>query len=130
MPTKKIKEDAPVVVEEVNESPTPNNCGHINRHSIGLDRKPDNVACDKPKGHNGDHEGEHEEYIKFYETTIENGVEITRVKLVAEKRRVQWGDMAGIPFDKIPRPAPLPPPTLSNLAERMARLENTRGNGS
>jgi hypothetical protein len=102
-------------------------CGHVNRHSIGLDKKPDNVACDLPKGHGGDHEGEHEEYVKEYDTRIENGIEITRTILVAVKRRVQWGDMAGIPFSQIPRPLPPAPPTVANLEKRLRSLEALQG---
>ncbi len=34
-------------------------CGHINKHSFGVDGKPDNPVCFLKPGHDGLHRGKH-----------------------------------------------------------------------
>lgn len=67
-------------------------CGHINRHSNGVDGKPDNLACEKPLGHSGNHGAMHEELRSFGEG---GG---TEPKGFTWR---EWLDIAGTPVDQI-----------------------------
>jgi len=98
-------------------------CGHINRHSIGLDRKLDNLECDLPQGHEGNHQGNHKEYQKTEDVKIVNGEETITIRYKEVEVRRGWTDMAGTPVSEIPVPDPVKQPTLQDLEDRMKVLE-------
>jgi len=98
-------------------------CGHVNMHSIGVDKKLDKMSCDLKPGHDGDHSGVHEELQRTEETEYVNGEEITRVKYFPVERRCAWSDMAGTPVSEMPKPDPVRPPTMLELQGRIEQLE-------
>jgi hypothetical protein len=125
-PTKKV-------AEEVQEAEV-NICGHVNRHSFGVDGKPDNLQCTLPKGHDGLHSAQH------YEGGTQLSGMLSADDLEAfvwneETERYEgiilrhWNDMAGIPAKDI-KPAK-PGETLLNAdhmfgvgqQERISELE-------
>lgn len=98
-------------------------CGHVNEHSLGIDGKPDKPKCDLPSGHNGSHSGVHKQNIPYEEAEFINGIERVIKRVRVEDVRSEWGDMAGIPADKIPTPPEIKPPSMQTLHERMLTLE-------
>ena len=86
-------------------------CGHINKHSYGTDGKLDNLACDLPAGHTGNHSGQHlerakhqiagmteEVFVDVEKEVIANG----RRQIIVEGQRLwqglvraEWNDQAG-----------------------------------
>ena len=88
-------------------------CGHINRHSYGVDGKLDNLACVLPTGHRGDHSAPHveESITHMREKTGRITGEIRDKKTVT----AFWGDMAGTPVDQIPVPKEIKPPSMAEL---------------
>jgi len=106
MATTKEKEKAPQaeIVEEV-QVPEVELCGHINRHSLGLDGKPDNLACTLPKGHTGNHSAEHYEVATQVSGMLEDVQSMEFNQLPDGKMEIttlrEWGDMAGIPAKDI-----------------------------
>jgi hypothetical protein len=113
------------VVEPPSAPPAPEIelCGHVNRHSLGLDKKQDGLACDLRKGHHGDHEGWHIEYEKHEVTKIVKGEEETNIVYEPVQVRRQWGDAAGVPVSEIPAPPPVSQPTMASLEQRVQKLE-------
>jgi len=69
-------------------------CGHINAHSLDLANKPDNLECDQPKGHPGNHSAPH---MELNPEDIENPHEVT----------AYWSDAAGADWEE-PVVPPLP----------------------
>lgn len=73
-------------------------CGHVNQHSIGLDRKLSKLKCVLPAGHKGDHEAPYETLgYASPETPPEKifkkgGKEYARVI-----EQAYWSDDAGTP---------------------------------
>lgn len=127
-PTKKPVASAPNPEQgQVAAAPPPAHapevCGHVNRHSVGLDKKLDNMSCDLRPGHHGDHEGWHTEYQRHDETRIVKGEEETFAVYEAVDIRRQWSDAAGIPVAEIPPPPPPEQPTMAALDKRVMRLE-------
>lgn len=84
-------------------------CGHINRHSIGVDGKPDNLECTLPAGHSGPHSAPHHEIAKQMSASLAGGSadEFEPVRdeygnVLYEGTPVRsWGDAAGIPPGEI-----------------------------
>jgi hypothetical protein len=119
----KAKHEAVIETETIDMSVTKVevvDCGHINRHSIGIDNKPDNPACDLPKGHAGDHHGVHKmkvERERFYER--ETG-RLLKIEYDEAEAETHWSDMAGTPVKDI-KPGPLP--SRSKKSEIMQVVE-------
>ena len=69
----------------------PGVCGHINRHSYGINGELDNISCTLPAGHSGDHGAPHLErdYGEGGAVTWEG------------ERWADWTDMAGTPADQL-----------------------------
>ena len=102
MPTKKhvivpelAKEGTPSVSEKPAET---GKCGHLTRHSHGIDGKHDNLACTREPGHDGNHGAEHLELVESPVGTIEIG----RKKYVKKNIYREWSDVAGTPVSQIP----------------------------
>lgn len=85
-------------------------CGHINRHSYGVDGKPDELSCDLPLGHEGNHGAWHyEEGTQLSSMLTDDESQKFEVKymdddgkpLYAGTIRREWNDMAGIPANEI-----------------------------
>jgi hypothetical protein len=84
-------------------------CGHVNKHSLGVDRKPDNLACTLEKGHEGNHSALH----------FESSTQLSPMLSEAEQNKYNiidgddgktyyegyierhWTDDAGIPASEI-----------------------------
>ena len=79
-------------IEKVTAQPEPEvkYCGHINRHSIGAGGEPDNLACDLPEGHEGNHSAVHQE-IHYLKGKV----------IFDDYGRVEWTDAAGTPPELI-----------------------------
>ena len=92
-------------------------CGHINRHSLGTNNKPDNLSCTLPSGHSGDHEALHAELIESNRDYNEKGA-VVHIDYEERKFLRQWNDMAGIPLEKI-QIMPLPEKQLSSFEKAM-----------
>lgn len=84
-------------------------CGHVNKHSRGVDGKPDNLECHLEAGHSGPHEAYHfesttqlspmlteEEQNKFEIVEKDDGKTYYEGKLLRH-----WTDMAGTPTNEI-----------------------------
>lgn len=110
--------------------PAPKVCGHVNRHSVGLDKKLDYMLCDKPPGHSGDHEGDHLEWEKHEETSIVHGEEEIRVFYAEVVLRRQWNDAAGVEVKNIPPPVAAPQLSLADLERRVSDIERRRQGAS
>lgn len=108
-----------------NEKVEPANelCGHVNRHSFDTDHKLDNLTCDLPTGHTGDHSALHMELQRTENANIIDGKEVISVTFEKFAVRRGWNDMAGTPTSEIPAPAPVNPPTMLELENRIQQLE-------
>lgn len=73
-------------------------CGHVNRHSLGLDNQPDSLACARDSGHDGLHGAAH---LEFVESTAAAAETIGRKRYERKKVYREWSDMAGIPVSQI-----------------------------
>jgi hypothetical protein len=92
-----VKEEPQEVVIE----PTKVVCGHINRHSLGPNGKPDNLSCTMKPGHSGPHSAMHYEK-NYFPAEHKKGGEIMEPKLDYEGEIIRhWADQAGTPADKI-----------------------------
>ena len=92
-------------------------CGHINRHSLGLDNKADNLACTRDRGHDGLHGADH---LELVESTAANAEAIGRKRYERKKVFREWSDQAGTPVSQIqPQAIPLRP-------EDQAKIELAR----
>jgi hypothetical protein len=89
--------------------PKAEKCGHINRHSIGVDGKPDNLECTLDSGHPGAHSAPHHEIAKQLSGTLEDeDRDVFETKydeqgeLYYEGHPLRsWTDAAGIPAKEI-----------------------------
>jgi hypothetical protein len=88
-------------------------CGHINRHSYGIDGQLDNLACDLPKGHAGDHSAMHKEVNVSHMRDVNR--KVTGEIRNEYKVRAYWGDAAGIPVGQLPPTPEIQPPTMLEL---------------
>jgi hypothetical protein len=94
-----------------------NKCGHINRHSrsAGI---PDNLACAKDKGHDGNHGADHLELVESPVGEIErNRKRYTKAKVWCE-----WSDAAGVPPENIIPEKPVSKPEDAARAEWVKNL--------
>lgn len=113
MPKKRLEEQA---VDEIMSSA--GKCGHINRHSRGVRGAPDNLACTKDRGHDGNHGAEHDEYAMSDVGEIEvGGKRFTHVRVWRE-----WGNAAGIEPGKIIPEVLEPKPQDTERAELIKNL--------
>lgn len=86
-------------------------CGHINRHSLGVDGLPDNMSCILPKGHPGAHRGRHLVRRTVHQVEKKH---IVGEKVTSEKEEEsEWLDGAGIPVDEAPAVVEIKPKTLA-----------------
>lgn len=87
-----VSEMEPVVVKE-------EKCGHINRHAFGVDGKPLPLACDLPKGHQGNH---HAHYKKNQPEYVygEKGRVVKVIQNVVDGETF-WQNGAGVPVSEI-----------------------------
>lgn len=133
----KTQEDQ--VVEEV-QIPEVKLCGHINRHSIGADGKPDNLACTLPEGHVGLHQAPHYEIATQISGMLDadESMQFTQRTdgLLEGTIMRSWNDQAGIPADQIKPRTPgqhlvsadhmfpeVESQRISELEEKIAKLE-------
>ena len=111
-------------------------CGHVNRHSFGMDGKPDNLACTLEKGHTGDHCAVHDERatsisgaltpeeMNNYKDAIIDG----KKYYVASVNRF-WKDIAGTPANEIKPGSPgeelvqYKDPEIASQAKEIAELK-------
>lgn len=98
-------------------------CGHVNKHSLGTDRKPDEMKCDLPDGHAGNHQGVHIELQRVEDAQIVDGSEVISVRYEEVEVRRGWNDMAGVPVSEIPTPKEPSQPTMLELEKRVKELE-------
>ena len=113
-------EETQALVEE--QKKTPEICGHVNRHSYGVDRELDNITCDLPKGHDGDHSAMHDELQKTENVKIVDGTEVVSVTYETIQQRRGWTDMAGTPVSQI-TPGTVEQPSLEEVEKRVMELE-------
>jgi hypothetical protein len=71
-------------------------CGHVNKHSLGLDSLPDNMTCFLPPGHEGPHRGKHKTRFVTYKFKDRKVVEKNEEIRDAES---EWLDEANVPVD-------------------------------
>lgn len=85
-----------------------NACGHVNKHSFGIDGKPDNMKCHLPKGHDGPHKGAHVRRVYDRKYVQKRLVDKTYKDVEEES---EWLDGAG----EYPTtfPAEIKPPSLA-----------------
>lgn len=90
-------------------------CGHVNRHSYGVNHKLDNLACEKAAGHDGLHGALHdEETSRLGEgVSAEQAAQFEYIELPPQyagqaprgiyKGRIwrEWSDAAGTPAKDI-----------------------------
>lgn len=86
-------------------------CGHINRHSFGVDGEPDNLACERPKAHLGNHGADQLQRSRNLGEALSPSMTAsfkpvlhkeTGERLYYEgKIWSEWGDLAGTPADEI-----------------------------
>jgi hypothetical protein len=89
----------------------PELCGHVNRHSMGVDGLPDNMTCFRPKGHDGLHRGKHLVRFTVHQKDGKRIIgEVVRQELVQES---EWSDGAGIPFEDTPPVVEIKPKSLA-----------------
>lgn len=82
-------------------------CGHINRHSIGMDGVLDNLACERELGHDGDHGAWHYEIHFGPSLRDEVNPRIMHPQINFEGDVWgEWSDMAGTPVSEI-KPEPI-----------------------
>jgi hypothetical protein len=100
---------AEVLQEEIPKiEPEPKLCGHINRHSHGIDNKPDNLSCTMPLGHTGDHGALHKE--ASYSSVTVKDTDRSKPRPTGKHNIIEyevfayWNDMAGTPVDQIKPP--------------------------
>ena len=98
-------------------------CGHVNRHSLGVNNKLDNLKCDLKNGHSGDHSGVHTELQRAEDTQIINGEEVIKVTYEKVDVRRGWTAMAGTPVSEMPVPPEPKPATLMDIDNRLRKLE-------
>lgn len=91
-------------------------CGHINRHSYGVNGKLDNLSCEKEKGHEGNHGAWH--FERHYGPALQDDINprIYHPQLSWEGDRwTEWNDDAGTPVELIkPKPLPRKPGIMDN----------------
>ncbi len=86
-------------------------CGHVNLHSFGVDGEQDDLACERPKGHLGNHGADHLQRSRQLGEALSPKM-ITKFKVVNHPdtgERLyyegiiwsEWGDEAGTPADEI-----------------------------
>jgi hypothetical protein len=95
-------EDEPQeVVVEPKTVVKPTVCGHVNKHSLGPDGKPDNLSCTLDPGHSGPHAAEHYE-VHYFKAEHRKGGRVLRPKRDYEGPVLRhWADEAGTPPDQI-----------------------------
>lgn len=84
-------------------------CGHINRHSVGVDGKPDNLECTLPAGHSGPHSAPHHEVAKQMSASLAGNSADQFEPVVDQLGNVlyegnpvrYWTDAAGVPANEI-----------------------------
>lgn len=74
-------------------------CGHINKHYFNTQGKLEDLACDLPKGHTGDHHAIALRNMPEY-THDHKGIPI-KVVYTETETETYWGDMAGTPAKEI-----------------------------
>jgi len=74
-------------------------CGHVNRHSAGVDGLPDNMECFLLKGHEGLHRGKH--MTRFVTHKVEKKKIVAELETLRETES-EWSDGASIPVSAIP----------------------------
>jgi len=87
-------------------------CGHINRHSLGVDGEPDGMTCFLPKGHELNeetklHRGRH---MTRYVRHIKEGKRIVGETYEDRETESEWSDGASIPIGPV---AEIKPKTLA-----------------
>lgn len=123
------------------QAPEVNFCGHVNKHSFGIDGKPDNLQCTLEKGHEGLHSALHHEegtqLSGMLDTSEQETFEWNEERKVYEGYILRhWDDMAGIPAKDIKPRNPgeeilnadhlfgvKQSARISELEEKLARLE-------
>jgi hypothetical protein len=75
-------------------------CGHINRQSYGIDRKPSNLTCELADGHEGPHQANYERLEKavLHDDANLTGKKIIKqngVEYIAVPDVTTWEDVAG-----------------------------------
>lgn len=76
-------------------------CQSVDRHSIGVDGKPDNVKCILPEGHAGDHKGVHQKRVekrKIYDQVYGKHID-TEYEVI--ETDVYWNNAAEVPAKDI-----------------------------
>lgn len=99
MPKKVTPEDIEKEVEQVKESKGKPVCGHINKQHTGTDGKLEDLVCNLPEGHKGDHKAKHQRNIPDYEHDDKGKVK--KVTYHQEEVETSWGDAAGTPASQI-----------------------------
>lgn len=74
-------------------------CGHISKHHYNSKNRLEDIACDLPKGHTGDH---HAKYMKMVDAPEADarGIVIDH-HYHEEEADAYWGDAAGVPAANI-----------------------------
>lgn len=108
-----LTEEQEAVLEEVKATAFTGKCGHVNKHHVGLNGKPEDLACTLPAGHKGDHSAEFE-CLRPYDGSFEhaglkryqmgskviNGA-VVPTEYVKTKDTAYWSDGAGVPAAEI-----------------------------
>jgi len=74
-------------------------CGHINRHYYNPKGRLEDLACDLPKGHTGDHHAKH--LINVPDPIVDSKGGVIEQHYRQEEADAYWGDAAGTPAQDI-----------------------------
>lgn len=74
-------------------------CGHVNKHFYNAKGKLQDLACDLPKGHAGDH---HATYTRLVPEPLMNEKgQVVEERYNQTEDEAYWGDAAGVPAKDI-----------------------------
>lgn len=100
-----IEEQVQEVIEaEPKAEPKIEACGHINKHFVNVEGEPEDLPCDLPKGHAGNHEADYL-CLRVRDGSIKDArlksVIISGKEMVIKTERGEWSDEASTPTDEI-----------------------------
>lgn len=79
-------------------------CGHINKHFVNIEGEPEDLACDLPAGHAGNHEADYK-CLRQPNGTIQDArlekISVSGKVYVVKTERGDWSDGAATPAENI-----------------------------
>lgn len=101
MAKKTMEEQVQAVIEA---EPVTGVCGHINRHFVNIEGEPEDLVCDLPAGHAGNHEADYQ-CLRPRNGSIQDarlqGILISGKDYVVKTERADWSDGAATPANEI-----------------------------